>query len=199
MARLPASALAAALAFPALLGGCVSFGPKPPPSLMTIAATAPVAPGTTATATDRTAVAIVVPAVPQALATQRVAVMSGANAVAYLKDGLWVEAPNRLFRDVVAETVQARTGRVVPDPRTPGLSPDTRVTGRLEAFGLDAAANAVVVRYDALLSRAGVDQVTERRFEARVPVSAQTPQPVAAALAQAANQVAVEVADWVGR
>lgn len=199
MARLPAAALAAALSLPALLGGCISFGPKTPPSLMTIAATTPVAAGATATATDKTAIAVLVPTVPATLATQRVAVVSGTTAVAYLKDGLWADAPNRLFRDVLAETIQARTGRLVPDPRTPGLSPDTRLSGRLEAFGLDATANAVVIRYDAVLAKSGVDQVTERRFEARVPVTAQAPQPVAAALAQASNQIAVEVSDWAGR
>ena len=38
----------------------------------------------------------------------------------------------------------------------------------------------------------------KRRFEARVPVSAIEPVPAGAALNQAANQVAAQVAEWVG-
>ena len=41
--------------------------------------------------------------------------------------------------------------------------------------------------------------VEKRRFEARVPVSAIEPGPAGIAINQAANQVAAEVADWVGR
>jgi len=188
-----------ALGATALLGGCISIGPKPPESLLSVSATATVPPGTTLTATDKTAVSVITPSVPQALATQRVAVIAGGNAVAYLKGGLWSEAPNRLFREIVAETIQVRTGRIVPDQRYPTLSPDTRLGGRLELFGLDAGQNQAVVRYEATLTRSGTDQTSTRRFEARVPVSAQDPTSVAAGINQAANQVATEVADWVGR
>jgi cholesterol transport system auxiliary component len=41
--------------------------------------------------------------------------------------------------------------------------------------------------------------VEKRRFEARVPVSAIDAASAGAALNDAANQVAVEVADWVGK
>jgi cholesterol transport system auxiliary component len=57
----------------------------------------------------------------------------------------------------------------------------------------------VVVTFDATLSHEGSDQIQSRRFSARQPVSSQQPEAVAIALNQAANQVAGEVADWVGK
>ena len=54
-----------------------------------------------------------------------------------------------------------------------------------------------VLIYDAAVSR-GKDAVETRRFEARVPVAALDAASAPAALNQAANQVAAEVAAWVG-
>jgi len=55
-----------------------------------------------------------------------------------------------------------------------------------------------VITYDATLTRPNGAGVETRRFEAKVPVPEAKPAPVAAALNQAANQVAQEVADWIG-
>jgi cholesterol transport system auxiliary component len=189
----PLLALLAALP----LAGCISFGEKPPETLMSLSATTPVAVGATRTAQDSSAILLLVPTVPQSLATQRLPVQAGANAVAYLKDALWVEPPARLFRALLAETITAKTGRVVPDLRQSGIAPDTRLSGRLLNFGLDAPAASVVVTYDAALLRKGSTTLETRRFEARAPVASEQPQAVAAALNQAANQVAGEVAGWV--
>ena len=82
---------------------------------------------------------------------------------------------------------------------TCAVQPDTRLAGQLSAFGLDAPGSAVIVIFDATLSHSGNDQIQSRRFAARVPVASEHPQAVAAALNQAANQVAGEVADWIGR
>ena len=65
------------------------------------------------------------------------------------------------------------------------------------AFGLDADASEAVVIYDAILAR-GADAVESRRFEARVPVAAIDAASAPDALNRAANQVAVDVAAWVG-
>jgi cholesterol transport system auxiliary component len=54
-----------------------------------------------------------------------------------------------------------------------------------------------VLVYDAALAR-GADRVETRRFEARVPVAAVDAASAAPALNQAANQVADEVAAWIG-
>ena len=54
-----------------------------------------------------------------------------------------------------------------------------------------------VVRYDAI-RQVGNGPVTTQRFEAVVPVADAEPATIAPALNQAANQVARQVADWVG-
>ncbi|MET0269884.1 MAG: ABC-type transport auxiliary lipoprotein family protein [Sphingomonas sp.] len=181
------------------LGGCVSFGPEIPDTLMSLSPAQAVPAGAARTVSNRNAIAVMTPNVVQMVATPRVPVQSGPNAVAYLKDAQWLDAPARLFRDLLAETIEARTGRAVPDIRMPALAPDTRLSGRLEQFGVDAPTMSAVVTYDAVLSRTGRDDVQTRRFEARVPVSAVDAKAVPPALNQAANQVATEVADWVGR
>lgn len=193
--RLTLLVLAAALP----LAGCVSFGPKPPPSLLTISAATPLQPGTTATTDDKRAVAVALPSTPQALMTQRVMVASGPTEVAYLKDAQWAAPPAQLFRSLLAETVTVRTGRVVPDPRLLSAQPDTRLSGQLTRFGLDGPGRAVEVVFDAALTRSGSPTLETRRFAARVPVTAETEGPVGTALNQAANDVAGQVADWIGR
>lgn len=180
------------------LAGCVSFGEDPPSTLMTLTADAGLPVGTAKSVGDGRAVTVLVPTVPQALNVLRVPVQTGPTSVAYLKNAQWVEAPNRLFRNLLAETIAARTGRPVLDIRQYSLSPGLRLAGRLTGFGLDAGASAVVVTYDATLARGGITDVQTRRFEARVPVAAQDAANVAAALNLAANRVAIEVADWIG-
>jgi len=181
------------------LSGCISLGPKPPPRLMTLAATAPLPPGPAITTGDKQAVQIARLSAIPALGTQRVLVTDGPTAIAYLKGGLWSAAPADLFRGLLAETITVRTGRVVTEPRLLQIQPDTRLAGQLSAFGLDGPGNAVTVTFDATLSHDGSDQIQSRRFSARMPVSSEQPEAVAAALNQAANQVAAEVADWIGR
>ncbi|HWI87420.1 MAG TPA: ABC-type transport auxiliary lipoprotein family protein [Sphingomonas sp.] len=181
------------------LSGCISFGAKPPPRLMALTATTPLAPGTTITAGDARAVAIARLSAVPALATQRVLVTDGPTAVAYLKDGLWSAQPTDLFRGLLAETITTKTGRIVADPRNLAIQPNTRLSGQLSAFGLDGPGLAVVVTFDGTIVRTGSDQIQTRRFSARVPVASDKPGPVAVALNQAANQVAGEVAEWIAR
>lgn len=181
------------------LSGCISFGTKPPPRLMALSATTPLAAGPAITTGDKQAVQIMRLSAIPALATQRVLVTDGATAIAYLKDGLWSAQPADLFRGLLAETITVRTGRVVTEPRQLQIQPNTRITGQVSAFGLDGPGNAVTVTFDATMSHEGNDQVQSRRFSARLPVTSQQPEAVAGALNQAANQVAGEVADWIGR
>ncbi|ARS28554.1 ABC transporter auxiliary component-like protein [Sphingomonas sp. KC8] len=179
------------------LSACVSFGEKPPATLMTLTAATSLPAGPVAQAKDGQAVTVLPPTVPQALNVLRVPVQTGPTSIAYLKDAQWVEAPNRLFRNLLAETIGAKTGRPVLDLRQYSLAPGIRLTGRLQQFGLDAPSRQVVVVYDASLARGNGD-VQTRRFEARVAVSAENAPTVAAALNSAANQVAGEVAEWIG-
>jgi cholesterol transport system auxiliary component len=105
--------------------------------------------------------------------------------------------PSALFGRLVSETISVRGGRVVLDPRQFSLDPGIRLTGTLQSFGLDADAMQAVVVYDAALARSG-GTVETRRFAASVPVAAIDAPSAASALNQAANQVASEVAAWIG-
>lgn len=187
--------LAALLTLP--LTACISFGAEPPPSLLTLTPTSPVTVGQSQTASAASSITITVPVVPQEIATARVPVQATATTVAYVKDAQWVEAPARLFARLVSDTVTARTGRIVLDPGQFALNPGVRLTGELRQFGMDAASSSAVVVYDAALAR-GENQVEKRRFEARVPVGAINATSVGPALNQAANQVAADVAGWIG-
>jgi len=193
------SLVLSALASVALLSGCISFGAKPPPSLLTLTPAAPAPVGRTETATPGHTMTVNVPAVPQEIAVQRVPVRTTDTSVAYVKDAQWVEEPAKLFARLLADTITARTDWVVLGNEQTRVDPGTRLTGELRHFGVDAATREAVVTYDAALLRPGAAGVEKRRFEARVPVGAITAGPVGAALNQAANQVAAEVADWVGK
>lgn len=181
------------------LAGCFSFGAKPPPTLMTLSATSPVAVGQAQSSAAGATILILVPAVPQALATVRIPVQASDTSVAYLKGAQWVEPPPRLFARLLADTVTSKTGRVVLSTSQSMADPGARLTGELRNFGIDAATREAVVTYDGALIRGGSTTVEKRRFEARVPVVEISGDGVAPALNQAANQVASDVADWVGR
>jgi len=196
MMRIPSKAVAAALiALP--LAGCISFGPKTPPFLMALTPAETLPADAVRKAGPGEAITVYTPSVPQSLLTVRVPVAAGANSVTYLKDAQWVEAPNRLFQQLLANTIAARTGKVVLNPRQSTIDPGQRLSGDLERFGLDVQAMKVVVTYDAIKQTRGAENIETRRFEATAPVSAAEAHAVAAALNVAANQVATQVADWI--
>ena len=176
------------------LAGC-GLGGKTPDLLLNLTPAVSV-PAAARTASAENAITVVRPTLPQALDTTRVPVMEG-QTVTYLKDAFWVDTPDNLFRRLLSETIGAQTGRVVLDPLQFSFNPGNRLTGQLQHFGLDATRMEAVVTYDAALAR-GAEAVATRRFEARVPVSAANRNAVAPALNAAANQVAAEVAAWVG-
>ncbi|MBW8786078.1 MAG: ABC transporter, partial [Novosphingobium sp.] len=69
--------------------------------------------------------------------------------------------------------------------------------GRLLDMGYDARSQSVTVRFDALRTDAAGNAVS-RRFEATIPGLSPKVEAVAPALNKAANDVAQQVADWVG-
>lgn len=180
------------------LAGCINLGgAAPPATLMRLTPESAMPAQTNRTVDASQAVTVIVPTVPQELASLRVPVTKGGISVAYLKDAQWVEQPNALFARLLSETIGATTGRVVLDPRQFSFDPGVRLTGQLQAFGMDADTMEVVVRYDAALAR-GANQVETRRFEARVPVAQADVAIVSPALNQAANRIAADVARWIG-
>jgi cholesterol transport system auxiliary component len=178
------------------LGAC-SLGGKLPPSLLNLTAAERLPADTARTVGAGEAITVSVPIVPQAISSTRVPVISGDTAIAYVKDAVWVEPPARLFQRLLSETISAKTGRVVLDPRQFSFDPGVVISGQLKSFGIDAGRNEAVVVYDAAMSRNRGDRLMTRRFEARVPVAAVEAAESGTALNRAANQVAAQVAAWV--
>ncbi len=199
--RLPvrATTLALALAAALPLSGCISFGAKPPKQLLTLQAADQVPIGREQDGASAKAIVITVPATPAAIAVPRVPVQTGATSLAYVKDAQWAEPPARLFARLVSDTVAARTGRIVVSPVQAVGESNDQLDGELRNFGLDADRRQAVVTFDAALMRDGAAKIEKRRFEARVPIAAIDAMSAGTALNQAANQVAAEVAGWIGR
>lgn len=189
--------IGAALGATVLLAGCISFGAKPPESLLNLTPARSVAAGTTISGDVANAIAVVEPEAPTKLANTRVPVQIDDTQIAYVKDAVWVDKPTRLFRRLLGETIRAKGNRLVIDNDDAALTPKNQLRGTLIDFGYDARNSSVVVTFDAVRDVNGT-QVTTRRFTSTVPGVVAEAAPVGAALNQAANEVANEVADWVG-
>jgi len=186
-----------ALALAVAASGCALLGGgKAPPVLFTLSSDAPPAAPTRSAAVGET-VTIETPAIPKELRTVRVPVDIGLSQVQYVANLQWVDTPDRLFQSLVEETVRRTTNRVVLDPNQATLDPGLVVTGQLNRFGYDSQQGAVVVQYDASLATQGGTHVESRRFEASVPADGKAAT-VSPALNEAANQVAKQVAAWIG-
>jgi cholesterol transport system auxiliary component len=191
----------APVALAAALGGCslggLLGGGKTPTTLLTLTPEAPDPGQIQRSANAGQTVTIAVPIVAKELRTARIPVQITPTDVQYVTDAQWVDTPDRLFQDLVAETVRRTTGRVVLNARQSNLDPGLVVSGELQRFGYDAQTGQVTVQYDGALSTEGGTRVETRRFTASVP-SDGTAVSVGPALNRAANQVAGEIARWIG-
>jgi cholesterol transport system auxiliary component len=178
------------------LAGCFG-GAKVPPVLLTLSPESAPPAQLARAASAGEAVMIDVPVTAKELKSVRVPAQAGPTSVAYIKNLQWIDTPDRLFQQLLAETVTRTTGRVVLDPRQVSLDPGLHVSGVLQRFGYDAAEGNVVVIYDGALSTTGATRVETRRFEARAPADG-TAETVGPALNRAANAVAIEAAKWIG-
>lgn len=179
------------------VGGLLGGGGKPPPTLQTLTPDAPDPGAVTRVAAAGQSVTVAVPLIPKELRTTRVPVQLSATDVQYVTGMQWVDTPDRLFQQLVAETVRRSTNRVVLDSSLATLDPGLMLSGQLQKFGYDSASGQVVVEYDGALSTAGGNRVESRRFVATAPADG-TGASVGPALNRAANQVAHDVAGWVG-
>ena len=189
----------AILAAPLALAGCISFGATPPDTLLTLTPEATLPVGRTQDSAGTRAIVVTVPVTSASLAVTRVPVQASPTAIAYVEDAQWAEPPARLFARLMSDTLAARAGRVVVSQVQAIGETNDQLDGELRNFGLDATTREAVVTFDASLSRSGRQTTEKRRFEARVPVAAIDAASTGPALNQAANRVAGEVADWVGR
>ena len=193
-------AMPAALAFAlsaCSLGGMLGGGGKTPANLLSLTPQAALPDQIVRSASAGEAVTISTPLIAKELRSVRVPVQVSATQVAYVTDLQWVDTPDRLFQGLLAETVRRTTGRVVLDSRQVALDPGVVINGELQRFGYDQASGNVIVRFDAAKAANGGTRVDTRRFEAQVPASGDAAT-VGPALNQAANQVALEVAQWIG-
>lgn len=180
-----------------LLGGCLSFGGEPPESLLTLTPTATAPAGTGGSSDADTALVLGEFQAPSAIDVTRVPVQVTDTELAYLKDAVWVEKPARLFRRLISETIRTQSNRVVIDGDDPGALATNRLSGTLRQFGYDARTGSAVVVFDAV-KPGEANGVETRRFEAVVPGVAADVSSVGPALNRAANDVAGQVADWIG-
>ncbi len=193
-ARAAGAVLATAAAL--MLAGCVNLGGgKPLPFLLTLDSDA--APSGDAVRDSATAPVLRLGdvAVPQKLRTPRIPVQQGAGAVAYMVDAAWVEAPQRLFRRLLADHVAASTPMLVLTD-TPGAK-GAQLSGELIDFGLDASSGRAIVTFQAQRIAADGTTISQRRFTASEAVGSITARPAGTALTRAANRVAADVAAWV--
>jgi cholesterol transport system auxiliary component len=179
------------------LGGMLGGGGKPPTTLQTLTPEA-ADPGPVArTVNAGQAVTVATPTVAKELHTTRVPVQLTPTDIQYVSNLQWVDTPDRLFGALLSETIRRTTNRVVLDPGQTVLDPGLVVSGALQRFGYDASTGQVVVVYDASLSTQGGSHVETRRFTATAPADGTGPS-VGPALNHAANQVALDVAKWIG-
>lgn len=180
-----------------LLAGCISLGADPPDQLLTLTAERSAPAGAGATGQVENALAVAIPSTSQRLNVTRVPVMTSDSSLAYLEEAFWVEKPARLFQRVLVETIRAKGNRLVVGEGGLDYAAPTQLAGELLAMDYDASTASVVVRYDAVLQ--GPDgRVLTRRFESVQPGIAADALAVGPALNRAANDVANQVAEWVG-
>jgi len=197
MSRTFLTVAAAALLAGCSLGGLLGGGGKPPATLQTLTPEA-ADPGAVArSAAAGQAVTIAVPVVGRELQTVRVPVQLTPTDVQYVTNLQWVDTPDRLFQNLLQETVRRTTNRVVLDPNQAGLDPGLVLHGELERFDYNASTGQVEVVFNGSLSSGGGAQVQTRRFVATAPADGTGPS-VGPALNRAANEVALEVAKWIG-
>ncbi len=181
------------------LAACVTIGGKmvPPTALLTLTPSRSDAPDQPRSALAAEAIGVALPLVPQALNVTRIPVYEGTATLTYLAGATWAEVPAALFKSLLIETVGAKTGRLVLDPRAAPVSAGTLLSGRLVQFGIEAPTKRVIVVFDAVLTRTGGKVLVARRFQGFAALDTLSGAAAGQALNVAANDVAGQVGDWV--
>lgn len=192
-----AAAIAALALLSGALGGCLGLGGKAPKTMIALSAEATAPAGALGSGKLADAIVVLDPQTDQRIDVQRIPVQVDDSRIAYMQDIAWVERPARQFRHLLAETIRAKGSRLVMEEVDELTGAKLRLGGRLVDMGYDARSQSVIVRFDAMREDAA-GNVASRRFEASVPGVAPKPGQVAPALNRAANEVARQVANWVG-
>jgi cholesterol transport system auxiliary component len=195
--RLAAGAALALSVGACSLGSLLGGGGKAPVVLYTLTPETPERTAAVKRAAAGESVTVEIPVIDKELRTTRVPVQVSDTQVQYVADLTWVDTPDRLFKTLLMETIARSTSRVVLDPDQVALDPGLVLSGKLSRFGFDSTTGEAVVRYEGMLAAPDGAHVETRMFESRVPADG-TGAVTAAALNRAANQVAIEVAGWIG-
>jgi len=187
-----------ALAGAGMLSGCVSLGgdSKVPDELITFTPREVATGSESVTDAAGNAIVIYAPEVEDRLDVNRVPVQVSDTGVAYLQDATYIDRPARLFRHLLAETMRARSDRLVIEGEDPGVKARTRVYGRISEAGYDARTSSVVFTFDATVTDTD-GKVRQRRFASKIDAVPAKAKFVAPALNEAANDVAIEISDWL--
>lgn len=177
------------------LSGC--FGGGGPTELLTLTPTQSRPASGPRSAAEGRMITVTTPSAPNSLNNNRIPVYVSATVIQYLKDAQWVEEPTELFRNLLSETIAARTTYVVVDPALYTQTAGVTLSGQLLQFGFDPTTMEVVALFEGAIARPDQNVVTNR-FETRIPVAEATAAAVAPALNEAANRVAADVAAWLG-
>lgn len=196
---LKSASAAAVMSVALLVSGCIRIGAEPPEQLLSLRTNASPQGGQTFDAAAEQSIAVMPPLTPRAFDNARVAVRADATSFAYVKGAVWADTPRRMFGALLADTIAAQTGRLVVNPAQFSRPSNMQLTGALVDFSIDARAMQAVVTYDATLVSATDPVVKRRRFTATAPVTRIDASSVAAPLSAAANDVARQVADWIGK
>jgi cholesterol transport system auxiliary component len=178
------------------LAGCISLGTEVPDELFRLTAEEHADVGSEASGQLGDAIVVLDPETDRSLDVLRIPVRVDDSSLAYLKNASWVEKPARQFRDLLAETLRAETGKLVVEGGDFEETGKTLIGGRLLRMGYDVPSQAVIVRFDAI-RREREGEIVTRRFEAVVNGIGPKAGEVGPALNRAANDVARQVADWV--
>lgn len=175
---------------------CVSLGnTEAPPTFLVLTAQNSIAANSVNSAAAADTIILSIPTVPRTLDTNRIPVQISDSSIAYIQGAFWSDKPAHLLQELLAETITATTGQLVLDgSQSKGLS-ENRISGTLSRFGIEESGSYAIITFDAV-KRNKEGLIEKRRFEARRNVSIIDAQQAGAALNEAANEVAIAIANW---
>ena len=179
-----------------MLSSCVSIGnSEAPSSFLVLTASNSVSADQITTADAKNTIVVSVPDTPRKLATNRIPVQINDSSIAYIQNAFWADKPAKLMQQLISETLSAN-GHFVAENAQNSSKAKQIISGSLDEFGVVENGPYAIVRFDAVKSNGG-SVIEKRRFEARQDISLIDANEAGAALNQAANQVAAQIADWV--
>lgn len=186
-----------ALSFLMITSACVNLGTaEAPPALLVLTAQTNSETKTLVSSNSEDSVVVLLPNVPRRIDTNRIPVQISDSSIAYIQGAYWSDKPAKLMQELISETITASSGKLVLDvAQSSGLSKN-KISGTLSRFGIDKQESAAIVRYDAIKLN-GEGKIEKRRFEARRSLSIIDATQAGEALNEAANEVAIAIANWV--